>query len=149
MASVPAGSSAERAGAEWELVYGGRTRTSMAFLPELAVHGDRVTVVPQDERGLIDLPGLFRQVREDTLVYACGPEPLLRTLYEYFAASDVATEAARRLHVSVRTVTYRLARIRQLTGYGVGQPAERFALHTAVLGARLLDWPAQPLPVDP
>ena len=73
---------AERAGAEWELVYGGRTRTSMAFLPELAVHGDRVTVVPQDERGLIDLPGLFRQVREDTLVYACGPEPLLRAAEE-------------------------------------------------------------------
>lgn len=73
---------AERAGAEWELVYGGRTRSSMAFLPELAVHGDRVTVVPQDERGLIDLPGLFRQVREDTLVYACGPEPLLRAAEE-------------------------------------------------------------------
>ncbi len=78
-----------------------------------------------------------------------GPEPLLRTLYEYFAAGDVATEAARRLHVSVRTVTYRLARIRQLTGYGVGRPPERFALHAAVLGARLLDWPAQPLPVEP
>ncbi|MEX5299918.1 cytochrome P450 [Kocuria sp. CPCC 205292] len=73
---------AERAGAEWELVYGGRTRSSMAFLSELAVRGDRVEVVPQDERGLIDLPGLFRQVREDTLVYACGPEPLLRAAEE-------------------------------------------------------------------
>ncbi|MFI7493628.1 cytochrome P450 [Kocuria sp. M4R2S49] len=73
---------AERAGAQWELVYGGRTRSSMAFLAELAVHGDRVEVVPQDERGLIDLPGLFRQVREDTLVYACGPEPLLHAAEE-------------------------------------------------------------------
>ena len=58
----------------------------------------------------------------------------------------MATDAARRLHVSVRTVTYRLARVAQLTGYSVSRPDERFALHTAVLGARLLDWPAGPLP---
>lgn len=69
---------AERAGANWELVYGGRTQNSMAFLDELAPYGDRVTLVPQDERGHIDLPGLLGQVRENTLIYACGPEPLLR-----------------------------------------------------------------------
>ncbi|MFK4152753.1 cytochrome P450 [Streptomyces fungicidicus] len=73
---------AERAGAEWELVYGGRTQASMAFRDELAVHGGRVTVVPQDELGLIDLPGLLGEVREGTLVYACGPEPLLRAVEE-------------------------------------------------------------------
>ncbi|MFJ7132509.1 cytochrome P450 [Streptomyces fungicidicus] len=73
---------AERAGAEWELVYGGRTQASMAFRDELAVHGGRVTVVPQDELGLIDLPGLLAEVREGTLVYACGPEPLLRAVEE-------------------------------------------------------------------
>jgi hypothetical protein len=39
---------AEAAGAEWELVYGGRTRTSMAFLHELG-SDPRVTVGPQDE----------------------------------------------------------------------------------------------------
>ncbi|MBD9733553.1 cytochrome P450/oxidoreductase [Streptomyces sp. H28] len=71
---------AERAGAEWDLVYGGRTQASMAFRDELAVHGDRVTFVPQDEHGLIDLPGLLGEVREGTLVYACGPEPLLRAV---------------------------------------------------------------------
>ena len=41
--------SAEAAGADWQLVYGGRQRASMAFLDELAAYGDRVTVWPQDE----------------------------------------------------------------------------------------------------
>lgn len=76
---------AERAGAEWELVYGGRTRSSMAFLEELAAHGDRLRLVPQDERGLIDLPALLGEVREDTLIYACGPEPLLRAAEQHSA----------------------------------------------------------------
>ncbi|NEK58837.1 PucR family transcriptional regulator [Geodermatophilus sabuli] len=77
-----------------------------------------------------------------------GPEVLLETLLEYFDAGDVATEAARRLHVSVRTVTYRLARVAQLTGYAVSRPDQRFSLHAAVLGARLLEWPTRDLPVD-
>ena len=43
------------------------------------------------------------------LVYARGrAELLLATLDAYFATGDVATEAARRLHLSVRAVTYRL-----------------------------------------
>jgi DNA-binding PucR family transcriptional regulator len=46
-------------------------------------------------------------------------------------------------------VTYRLARVAQLTGYRVSQPDQRFALQTAVLGARLLEWPTEPLPADP
>ena len=54
---------------------------------------------------------------------------LLETLREYFDAGEVATEAARRLHVSVRTVTYRLARVAQLTGYRVSRPDQRFSLH--------------------
>lgn len=70
-----------------------------------------------------------------------GAEPLLQTLEAYFAAGEVATEAARRLHLSVRAVTYRLRRVRTLTGYDPNEPAERFTLHTAVLGARLLGWP--------
>jgi DNA-binding PucR family transcriptional regulator len=78
-----------------------------------------------------------------------GAEVLLETLLGYFDSGDVATEAARRLHVSVRTVTYRLARVAQLTGYSVSRPDQRFSLHAAVLGARLLEWPARPLPVDP
>jgi DNA-binding PucR family transcriptional regulator len=58
----------------------------------------------------------------------------------------VATESAKRLHVSVRTVTYRLARINTLPGYDAADPRHRFTLQAAVLGARALNWPAEPLP---
>jgi DNA-binding PucR family transcriptional regulator len=58
----------------------------------------------------------------------------------------VATESAKRLHVSVRTVTYRLARIKTLTGYDPGNPEHRFILQAAVLGARALNWPSEQLP---
>ena len=78
-----------------------------------------------------------------------GPKVLLDTLREYFDAGEVATVAARRLHVSVRTVTYRLARVAQLTGYRVSRPDQRFSLHAAVLGARLLEWPSKRLPLEP
>jgi DNA-binding PucR family transcriptional regulator len=74
-----------------------------------------------------------------------GPGPLLDTLEAYFACGGVAAETARRLHVGVRTVTYRLARIRELTGYAANDPTHRFTLEAAVLGARLLGWPDSPI----
>ncbi|WP_433350270.1 PucR family transcriptional regulator [Micromonospora sp. CA-111912] len=77
-----------------------------------------------------------------------GAQPLLDTLREYFDTGAVATESAKRLHVSVRTVTYRLDRVRRLTGYHPADPAHRFTLQAAVLGAKALNWPAQPLPTS-
>ncbi|MEU0588803.1 PDR/VanB family oxidoreductase [Streptomyces sp. NPDC006132] len=74
---LPMLAAAEAAGAEWTLLYGGRTRDSMAFGEELARYGDRVTIAPQDETGLLDLPSVLDDVPEDTLVYCCGPGPLL------------------------------------------------------------------------
>jgi ferredoxin-NADP reductase len=68
---------AHEAGADWHLLYGGRTRASMAFGDELAGYGDRVTIRPQDETGLLDLDSVLSPPRPDTLVYCCGPEPLL------------------------------------------------------------------------
>ena len=69
---------AERGGNDWTLLYGGRTRASMAFAEDLAErHPERVTVWPQDERGLLDLESLFKNPEENTLVYCCGPEALL------------------------------------------------------------------------
>jgi sugar diacid utilization regulator len=71
-----------------------------------------------------------------------GAGPLLATLAAYFACGGVAAAAARDLHLSVRAVTYRLARVKELTGRDPAQPAEALALHVAVIGAQVLDWPA-------
>jgi ferredoxin-NADP reductase len=79
---LPMLAAAERAGASWRLLYGGRRRNSMAFLPDLAHYGDRVSVVPQDESGLLDLDGPLGTPVPDTLVYCCGPEPLLAAVAE-------------------------------------------------------------------
>ncbi|WP_369134851.1 PucR family transcriptional regulator [Modestobacter sp. I12A-02662] len=103
-------------------------------------------VLGRDQAAIVDL---VRDVLAPLEQVRGGAEVLLETLRAYFDAGEVATEAARRLHVSVRTVTYRLARVAQLTGYSVAQPDQRFALQTAVLGARLLEWPAVPLPAEP
>jgi GGDEF-like domain/PucR C-terminal helix-turn-helix domain len=75
-----------------------------------------------------------------------GAGPLLATLAAYFARGGVAAAAARDLHLSVRAVTYRLARVKDLTGRDPGLPADALTLQVAVIGARLLDWPATPLP---
>lgn len=74
-----------------------------------------------------------------------GPQPLLDTLAAYFEAGGNTSRAARVLFLSVRALTYRLERIRILTGLDPTDPADRFTLHTAVIGARLIDWPATPL----
>ncbi|MFE9749409.1 PucR family transcriptional regulator [Saccharothrix saharensis] len=71
-----------------------------------------------------------------------GAEPLMETLAAYFANGQVAAACARQLHLGVRTVTYRLQRVADLTGYSVDDPAQALSLHVAVLGAKLLDWPS-------
>ena len=67
----------DAAGAEWELHYGGRQLLSMAFVDELSRFGDRIHLVPEDEKGRLDLDAILGRPRTDTLVYACGPEGLL------------------------------------------------------------------------
>ena len=74
---LPMINAAESRNAQWQLHYGGRQRSRMAFLDELAGHQDRVSVVPQDERGLLPLDAILDQAPEEALVYCCGPEALL------------------------------------------------------------------------
>lgn len=71
-----------------------------------------------------------------------GAAPLLDTLLEYFSTGGNTARTARSLHLSVRAVTYRLARVKDLTGHDPDDPQQRFSLHTAVLGALLLGWPS-------
>jgi ferredoxin-NADP reductase len=80
---LPMIAEAEAAGADWHLHYGGRQRASMAFLDELAGYGDRVTIVPQDEVGMLDLESILGTPQPDTLVYCCGPEGLLSAVEQF------------------------------------------------------------------
>ena len=70
-----------------------------------------------------------------------GIQPYLDTLTVLFDNQGNHTATARQMHLSVRAVTYRLDRIHSLTGYHPNEPTQRFTLHAAVLGARLLGWP--------
>jgi ferredoxin-NADP reductase len=76
----------QRAGSDWTLLYGGRTEASMAFAEDLAErYPERVTVWPQDERGLLDLESLLKEPQDNTLVYSCGPEGLLSAVEQQCA----------------------------------------------------------------
>ncbi|MFI6334080.1 PDR/VanB family oxidoreductase [Streptomyces sp. NPDC050535] len=86
---LPMLAAAEAAGAEWTLLYGGRTRESMAFTQELGRYGERVTIAPQDETGLLDLTALDSP---DALVYCCGPGPLLDAVEERCPAALLRVE---------------------------------------------------------
>lgn len=72
-------------GAEWRLLYGGRTRASMPFLEEIEKldrDGGRLTVVAEDEDGRPDLDAFLADLPEGTAVYCCGPEGLLAAVEE-------------------------------------------------------------------
>jgi ferredoxin-NADP reductase len=84
---LPMVAEAEARDAKWRLVYGGRTRASMAFHAELSRrYGSRVTVCPQDETGPLDLGALLGVPEPETRVYCCGPEALLAAVEERCAA---------------------------------------------------------------
>ena len=67
----------ERRGKSWTLHYGGRKRSSMAFVEELQAYGDRVHLYPRDETGKIPLSEVMAEPAEYTGIYICGPVPML------------------------------------------------------------------------
>lgn len=91
--------SVQAAGLPWQLVYAGRSRSTMPFLAELeelAERADldesavrveqaapagptpgRLTVVPKDEAGRPDLAATLLDAPAEAAVYCCGPEPLM------------------------------------------------------------------------
>jgi ferredoxin-NADP reductase len=75
---LPMLAAVQAAGRPWTLDYGGRTGASMAFSKELvARYGGQVRLWPQDQAGLLDLPAILGRPAPGTLVYCCGPGPLL------------------------------------------------------------------------
>jgi DNA-binding PucR family transcriptional regulator len=100
-------------------------------------------VLFRDQPAIVDL---VQSILDPLRQARGGARPLLDTLEAYFDRGGVATAAATQLHLSVRAVTYRLARVRALTGYDATDPQHRFTLHAAVMGAKLLGWPEHELP---
>jgi ferredoxin-NADP reductase len=76
---------AEAGGTPWQLWYGGRSRSNMALVEELAAiessadldRPERLRLIAQDEHGLLPLQQILGNAQSDTLVYCCGPAPML------------------------------------------------------------------------
>jgi sugar diacid utilization regulator len=111
-------------------------------LPEPVVNAADLLIYQVLLRDRAAIADLVRTLLQPLARARGGAGPLLATLAAYFDRGSVATAAARDLHLSVRTVTYRLARVKELTGRDPAQPADALALQVAVIGARVLDWPA-------
>ena len=73
-------------GGEWNLVYAGRRRASMAFLDEIHALGpDRIEIMPADERGRPDLDAIIGAAPAGAAVYCCGPDRMLHAVQERVA----------------------------------------------------------------
>lgn len=79
---LPMMDQARRTGAAWHLVYGGRTRSAMAFADQLEDDREHVTLCPRDDVGLLDIDGALARTGHDSVVYCCGPEALLSAVTE-------------------------------------------------------------------
>lgn len=99
-------------------------------------------VLTRDRQAMADL---VRTTLGPLLHTRGGAQTSLDTLTTYFDTGCNAAETARRLSLSVRALTYRLQRIHQLTHANPTDPHHRYALQTAVIGARLLNWPEHSL----
>jgi len=79
-----------------KVVYGGRTRSSMAFADEFGALTDLdVELVPQDEKGLPDLAAAIGATGPGTAIYCCGPSVMIS------AVQQVCEELGRRAQLHV------------------------------------------------
>lgn len=110
-------------------------------LPEPLVQAENLLVYQVLLRDRAALTDLIDTVLTPLQQARGGARALLHTLHAYLQSGGNTTATAHQLHLSVRAVSYRLARIATLTGLHPTNPAHRYTLHTAVLGARALGWP--------
>ncbi|GAB88546.1 PDR/VanB family oxidoreductase [Gordonia rhizosphera] len=66
-----------RDGHPWRMLYAGRSRRSMAFVDEVALHADSTIHADDEQGGLPDLAGVVATAPAGAVVYCCGPAPLL------------------------------------------------------------------------
>ena len=128
---LPMIAAAEAAGARWTLFYAGRARASMAFLDDLASYGERVVVRPENENGMLDLDEILGQPQAGALVYACGPEGMLRAVERRCAAwpagsLHVERFAARPADAAAAVTSFEV--VCQRSGITVTVPADRSIL---------------------
>lgn len=71
---LPMISHAEAFGADWSLLYGGQSRSSMPFLSELVGYRERVVVWPEDKYGPLGSPGSSAIRTPRCRSTAAGPE---------------------------------------------------------------------------
>jgi ferredoxin-NADP reductase len=129
---LPMVAAAANAGAEWELHYGGRSLASMAFRADQRLAGSAVTVYPQDQVGLLDLDTILSSAAPDTLVYCCGPEPLLQAVERRCAtwpdgALHVERFAPKEQEAPLRAETFEVELV--LSGLTVTVPPDQSILH--------------------
>jgi predicted metal-dependent hydrolase/ferredoxin-NADP reductase len=118
---------------DWQLLYVGRSPTSMPFLDEISAldpEQRHVRLVATDTEGLPDLAAALAAAPDDAQVHVCGPEPLMDALVAALAELRPGTEAQlERFHpaggtASGDTVEVELAR----SGRSLTVPADRSVL---------------------
>ncbi|WP_368680767.1 2Fe-2S iron-sulfur cluster-binding protein [Rhodococcus opacus] len=121
---IPMIERANATGTPWRLVYGGRSRRSMAYIDHLVQYGSSVAIRPEDECGLLNFEvDVTAGLREGGVVFACGPEPMLSALEK---------------HCLKRSVPLHIERFRAseetLVGTGINKP---FVCKLARTGKRI------------
>ncbi|MFG1999305.1 PDR/VanB family oxidoreductase [Spirillospora sp. NPDC048911] len=121
---LPMVKAAERIGADWRLIYTGRSRATLPFLDELAeLPSSRVEIRTDDEHGPPDCADLLRDA--GTSVYCCGPAGMIDGVRAAFSAGTLHYERFTPPPiVDGRPFQIELAR----TGAVIDVPADRSAL---------------------
>ncbi|EPS27468.1 hypothetical protein PDE_02411 [Penicillium oxalicum 114-2] len=69
----------KRTGADYRLIYLGRSRETMAYVEEMS-QGHPTEVWTSQERGRFDIQSFIKAQNEKVQIYSCGPDRLLNAL---------------------------------------------------------------------
>lgn len=79
---------AERLGADWSMIYVGRSADSIPFRDEVRPFGERIEIRTDDVHGIPSGDDLLGECPDGTTVYACGPAPMLTLVRERLTGRD-------------------------------------------------------------